>query len=316
MEHRTGKGVVHFGDTKCPCIGFDNLQGKTMVNLSGDSLVPYPADLGSRCEAWDDGRYPGSCQEGGQPGLGQEWCGQPWCFVDACNCHLDVLPKVSGYLPGAQFRGRPVYYSYSTCGGKDYFTQNMKSWGKPRCRCIGIDGVPGTLNYKIGDGTLEYPAETGGTCQAWDDQRYPDCQGPNPPKWCKQQWCYVDPCDCDLTGKESPKVTAYLPNANFNGRRVFYSYETCGGTDFFTEGNEQACVNQETKDDCKALGDKCGWTGKHCLGKELTDPRLCLHKGPKLPSAPEAEHKSQAVAAVGQIPALLLLMAATSLLNV
>lgn len=82
--------------------------------------------------------------------------------------------------------------------------------------------------------------------QAWDDSLHPMCHGKFPPKWCKQRWCYVDPCSCNL--KAPPKVTMYLPEATFTGKSLYYSYETCGSEDHFTEKyNVEACVNQKTK---------------------------------------------------------------------
>jgi len=313
-HHSHSLAKNYYGDPRCPCIGFDNIQGTTLIKLAEGFTTPYPADTGSSCQAWDDGRYPKACQEGGEPGLGQDWCGQPWCYVDACNCHLDVLPKKSGYLPDAMFQGQELFYSYLTCGGKDFFTENVPDWGSPGCRCVGIHNIPGHMTYGIGDGKVaEYPADTGGSCAAWDMGHHADCVGDNPPKWCKEQWCYVDPCSCGLTGKDSPKVTSYLPDANYNGRKIFYSYETCSGTDFFTIDNDQACVNQRTKKDCAALGDKCGWTGKHCLGKELTDPDLCpptdeAKNELESKKEDEPEHKSAALHGAAGVSTLMLLL--------
>lgn len=44
-----------FGDPKCPCVGFDNLDGKTLVTFENGAVGSYPSDLGARCEAWDTG---------------------------------------------------------------------------------------------------------------------------------------------------------------------------------------------------------------------------------------------------------------------
>merc|ERR1719245_1736968 len=51
----------------------------------------------------------------------QEWCSQKWCYVDPCECGLEVPPKISSVQKVA-FQGRPLYYSYATCGGVDSWT--------------------------------------------------------------------------------------------------------------------------------------------------------------------------------------------------
>lgn len=164
-----------FGDPKCPCIGFDNIDGETLVAFGNSTtgngtLVEYPADLGARCEAWDDDRHP-DCKEGGWPGEGSGFCAQRWCYVDSCNCDLPVPAKVSTYVPDASYRGKPVFFSYATCGGKDLWTEEVPEVGMPGCRCIGFDNIPGTIDIKLQgrDGSISvasYPAEIGGTCKA------------------------------------------------------------------------------------------------------------------------------------------------------
>lgn len=54
--------IGNYGDTRCPCIGFDRVEGETMVTFTNGTEVAYPADLGARCEAWDDDRNP-SCKD-------------------------------------------------------------------------------------------------------------------------------------------------------------------------------------------------------------------------------------------------------------
>lgn len=265
----------HFGDTVCPCIGFDNIEGETIVSLDGGKDVAYPADLGSRCEAWDDGLHP-QCKTGQTPGLGAGWCAQAWCYVDACNCDIPILPKVSSYLPGASYRGKPMFYSYNTCGGEDSWTDAVPQVGIAGCRCIGFDGQQGTMEVSVGKGKkADYPAEIGGSCKAWDHNTHPSCKGDKPPSWCKAKWCFVDPCSCKLAGDIPPKISSYLPEATFTGKSIYYSYETCGEEDEWTQNNDKACVNQESKSDCTALK-RCGWTGSKCLGKELIDHPLCV----------------------------------------
>lgn len=273
------KGLELFGDTSCPCIGFNGIDGETTVVLGDDTQVDFPADLGARCEKWDNGVHP-DCKEGETPGLGNDWCGQAWCFVDACNCNTPVLPKTSVYVPDARYRGRPVFYSYATCGGADLIAKELPEDGATSCRCIGFDNIPGTTEITIGDKNVDYPAEIGGSCKAWDWDVHPLCQqGTASPPWCKARWCYVDPCSCSLDA--SPKVTMYLPESSFTGKALYYSYETCGAKDTFTNThNREACVNQDSKEACLEVKwdsgvAKCGWAGRKCLGAELVGHPLC-----------------------------------------
>mmetsp|Transcript_29750 Transcript_29750/g.68499 ORF Transcript_29750/g.68499 Transcript_29750/m.68499 type:complete len:419 (+) Transcript_29750:105-1361(+) len=276
--------VLHrAGDPKCPCIGFDNIDGDTLVDFGGKQ-VPYPADMGARCEAWDNGRHPTSCMDGQEPGPGNEWCAQPWCYVDACKCDLPTLPKVSTYLPEASYIGKPLYFSYSTCGGKDLWSETTLQVGLAECRCIGFAGQEGSTQVQVDGSFVDYPAEMGGTCQAWDQARHPSCKvqaGSEPPPWCGRSWCYVDPCSCHL--EVLPKVSLYLPDSTFQGKPIYYSYSTCGDTDEWTkENHKDACVNQRTEQDCEASS-KCKWDGKQCMGAELAD--MC---GVNASAAPEA----------------------------
>ncbi|CAE7632094.1 GST1 [Symbiodinium necroappetens] len=186
--------------------------------------------------------------EGQDPGADKGWCAEPYCFVDPCNCDLDVPPTLANsYLPDASYQGKGLWYSYVTCGGKDYWMDaetkkqkqeatgvcekkvDEKKWGKKSCRCVGYDGTPGTVNVTIDKKELKYPADTGATCESWDAKRHPDCAGDKPAGWCKQEWCYVDPCECDLD--VPPKTSSYLPSGMVNGKPVYFSYATCGTSD-------------------------------------------------------------------------------------
>jgi len=273
-----GHDGVHYGDSRCPCIGFDNVEGETVFKLDHEEKevdVSYPADIGARCKAWDDDRHP-LCKAGEKPGRGEKWCAQSWCYVDPCNCNIDVLPKISTYDAEATYQGKPLFWSYATCGGKDMFTKKIPEVGRPKCRCIGFAGVAGTTDLTFRDGKeAEYPADMGTSCSAWDDFRHPECKGEHMPSWCKASWCYVDPCECDLPGELVPKISAYLPEATFTGKNLYYSYETCGSADTWTENNHHdACVNQHEEGDCGKLP-RCAWTGSRCLGVELVDHPLC-----------------------------------------
>jgi len=263
----------HFGDTLCPCIGFDNIEGTTMVTIEGKE-IGFPADMGARCKPWDDGLHP-HCKVGETPGLGAGWCASAWCYVDPCNCDIPILPKVSQYVPQATYRGKPLFFSYNTCGGEDTWSKAIPEVGTPGCRCIGFDNQQGTLQVMLGDKKAEYPAELGGTCRAWDEENHPGCKGDSVEDWCKAKWCFVDPCSCKLPDGAVPKISFYLPEASFTGKGLYFSYETCGNPDLWTKNNEKACVNQMSQDACNNL-DRCGWTGTRCLGKELTTHPLCV----------------------------------------
>lgn len=286
--------VVHFGDSECPCIGFDNIEGSITLSYDKErpeeSKVQYPADLGSRCEKWEDGRHP-DCMPGGFPGPGKGWCNQAWCLVDPCNCRIPVRPEPFQLSPETRFRGRQLHYSYATCATtatKDLFRDVLPVIGNTGCRCVGFTDIPGTteVNWKGRNGeanqTVEYPAELGGACQTWDEDTHPMCRTPGKkPDWCAKRWCFVDPCQCNLP--TPPKVTMYLPWATFTGKSLYYSYETCGNSDTFTAAlNLEACVNQKTRDMCLGLKvrngvQKCAWTGTNCLGAELVSHPLCAH---------------------------------------
>jgi len=276
----------NYGSAECPCIGLDNVPGEVPLYYDGKKAM-YPADIGGSCEAWDDGVYPDACEEGGKPGKGKGFCAEPWCYVDPCNCDLETPPKSSKGIPGGMSQGRPLYYSYATCVGKDEYTSenhkdakigkpdvckeevDEKDWGKEDCRCIGISGKEGSFPVEGPDGKdLAYPAGLGSNCSAWDADVHPDCQKDKAPDWCDQKWCYVDPCSCGL--EVPPKTSVYASDVDYEGRPVYFSYATCGGKDAYTADNKKACVNQKTEDKCKAES-KCAWDGKKCLGKELVE---------------------------------------------
>jgi len=134
--------------------------------------------------------------------------------------------------------------------------------GDPKCPCIGFKGVKGEVNLTVGDTVLRYPAETGGSCQPWDDNQHPLCMEQPKAKWCLKAWCYVDPCHC--ISLAPPKVSHYM-EATYQSHSIYYSYETCGDEDHYTSTFAEACVNQK-EDTCNG---KCSWTGSQCLGTEL-----------------------------------------------
>merc|ERR1719491_2572047 len=186
----------YFGSEECPCIGFDGVDGDTLVTLGGQE-VKFPADLGGSCQAWDSGIHPQCASE-----KAPSWCASKWCYVDPRHCHIPVLPKTAppetSYQPTARYQNLPLYFSYSTCEAKDTWSKALSDVGKSGCRCIGFDGSEGTNVAHIGKEKVEFPAEIGGECKAWDDDVHPDCKGKDAPAWCGRKWCFVDPCSCDV----------------------------------------------------------------------------------------------------------------------
>mmetsp|Transcript_73776 Transcript_73776/g.130303 ORF Transcript_73776/g.130303 Transcript_73776/m.130303 type:complete len:522 (+) Transcript_73776:60-1625(+) len=276
-----------FGNAACPCIGFDNVQGETLIFMGG-KFVNYPGDLGSRCEAWDDGWEPDSCMAGQLPGKGNGWCAQKWCYVDPRNCQLDTFPSMSHYVPTARYKNMPLFWSYDTCGSKFLSeTTQVATLGQSTCRCMGFDNMPGTMNFKVGIHTVAYPGETGGTCGAWDLENNPECavKGEKP-EYCSKKWCFVDPCSCKEY-HDAPKISGYLIDSEINKRSIYFSYETCGEDVRAAEWNTDVCSIEQTQEGCTKKS-KCAWSGKACLGKELVDLELCKAS----PTSAEKDSKS------------------------
>lgn len=263
--------VLNYGNPNCQCIGFSGVQGNRLVRLGG-KFVEFPGDLGSSCKAWDDGMHP-ACQAGTKPGKGKDWCAKSWCFVDPRKCNIQELPEMSTYMPTARYQKMPLFVSYSTCDKRPP-ADVAGPLGLQKCSCIGFDNAPGTMKLQIGDASVTYPAETGGTCGAWDMNNNPLCAvKDNKPDFCTKKWCFVDPCSCDI-GKP-PKVSAALFDVSFAGKKVYYSYETCSDMDVYTsEFNEVACVNEKSQDACSKKS-HCRWTDSKCLGRELVDQAVC-----------------------------------------
>lgn len=285
-----------YGNPKCPCIGFDNVQGEVMVMIGG-KFVSYPGDLGSRCHAWDNGLEPIACMPGQTPGKDNGWCAQKWCYVDPRNCDIDVLPKmVTAYLPTARYKNMPLFYSYETCGSKDLWATAEPATGSYGCRCVGFDNQAGNMKFQLGAGkTALYPAEAGGSCAAWDLDNNPACavKGKKP-DWCEKKWCFVDPCSCKTA--VPPQLSAYLPTASMQGKAIYFSYETCGesyvGSDL--------CSEKRSETDCTAFA-KCGWNGSKCLGKELLDHSVCSAPAQEPTAAQLVARKAGPAAEVKQL---------------
>merc|ERR1719356_426336 len=148
------------------------------------------------------------------------------------------------------------------------------------------------------DGKLvPYPSSAGASCDAWDEKSNPECTGANAPAWCKERWCYVDPCFCDR--KTPPKESVYLEEGEWQGRPMYYSYTACGSEDHFTETlGKHACTQHHDKASCQSEDNElwCEWEDVRgvCLGKELT--AVCGEVGGSGGWAHSAAHPSLAAA--------------------
>jgi hypothetical protein len=248
-----------YGSDDCRCVGIDYIVGETKATLKDGSKVSYPADLGARCDKWDLAKHP-KCNDQTIP---ESWCHQSWCYVDPCKCKISTLPKPSVYIAGAKYQGKAVHYSYATCNSQDTWSDAVSAqkdieatcaakvvaadWGSEDCRCIGIGPQEGLTKVSIKGSLVDFPADTGATCSKWEAGNHPDCKGANPPSFCQESWCYVDPCTCKSA--KPPKPSQYLPTANVQGKPIFYSYATCGGTDLYGKGVENA--QEAVKNACK-----------------------------------------------------------------
>lgn len=115
--------------------------------------------------------------------------------------------------------------------------------GAAGCPCIGslpseIGVVNCTYDWAVDGKCLEKdsrPGNYGEQCGAHAEPDDPDCyttgDSPKPRRfpefWCGQKWCYVDPCNCDMS--DATKSTY------FGIEGLAYSYATCGGSNGYTE---------------------------------------------------------------------------------
>lgn len=141
-------------------------------------------------------------------------------------------------------------------------------FGTSACPCVGVDNLQGYYATQQDAYHVQYTADAGSTCGPWDMGMHPKCKGAyyEVPEWCRQSWCYVDPCKCNLD--IVPKMTN--AGIEYQGAPAYWSYHTCGGSDTYTEEmNLDACIMQKTEALCSANPNGCAWNGKMCVGKEL-----------------------------------------------
>lgn len=160
-----------YGNAQCPCVGLDNVKGELAVKID-DKKTMFPAEAGGSCAAWDSASHP-ECEQGTdknftRDGKQPSWCKQSWCYVDPCKCNIPVIPKVSSYLPDATYQGKPVYYSYATCGSVDTWTS-----AKHKTACVNqkTESTCGKLEKCGWDGQRCVGKELLGACSQKVDEK-------------------------------------------------------------------------------------------------------------------------------------------------
>lgn len=181
------------------------------------------------------------------------WCDEPWCYVDPCTCNLaDVAggPTVKTWL---NERGvNPVMaYSYNNCksAGIDssMFGQSNDfdtvKYCDPPCQCQSLpttvpramapDGSQHTIAAK--KDFRPYPGDFGASCkthlETGDSRCFNLVTGEELPEgeraaWCRDPWCFVDPCTCNLADVGGGPSGAFM-NEDGSETIVGYSYGNC-----------------------------------------------------------------------------------------
>ena len=124
--------------------------------------------------------------------------------------------------------------------------------GNPDCPCRAaypdqaILEDSGQLRVSIDGSEFDYPIGYGiGSCSSHDRHLAPVCDGINPPSFCSDNWCYVDPDNCKA-GLEGTKDGGYEWTRT-PGIEPPYSYETCGSVNNYVDfisGNNTASQEQ------------------------------------------------------------------------
>jgi len=104
--------VEEWGAQDCPCVGFVGTNGTVQASVGNGAFATFPADVGSKCDAWDMARNP-DCSGAKKV----EGCDQKWCYVDATNCKAKKH-MASMYAGKAKTSGHQLHFSYDTCGSK------------------------------------------------------------------------------------------------------------------------------------------------------------------------------------------------------
>jgi len=174
-----------------------------------------------------------------------------------------VLPLWLGLFAARNFAMAAVLGNNATRLRSCKQNPRQTSYGKDACPCVGIDNLKGYYATQEKFIHVQRAAETGASCEAWDEGKHPECRGSVTPQWCKQSWCYIDPCNCNID--VLPKMST--AGVEFQGSSAYWSYNTCGSMDFYSAELPEACINQKSEGGCSKNA-KCAWDGKQCGGKE------------------------------------------------
>jgi len=160
----------------------------------------------------------------------------------------------------------------STCVGKELAARILgdpaavsEEFGQESCPCIGFSGISGSTVASSGLGgvrrdSVAYSASVGSSCQAWDKNANSRCSGVVDAWWCKQSWCYVDPCTCTSARNLPRRAQLLTGGATVRGVPLFYSYETCGSMDAYSRTmNKASCPRHTTWHSCGKAADTCYW---------------------------------------------------------
>lgn len=294
------KVLSDYGHELCRCIGIE-VGGMSVFHIPNYTFE-FPTDVGSRCEAWDATHNP-LCLVDSPPA----WCAQQWCYVDPCACDLPESPFMtqshltwqgkpahgsyatceatdewSATIAGECSSKLDSHQCSSTAGcgwtGKHCMKQEVVQlchedsmpeyeYGKKDCRCIGHAAITGNATVLVDGTSTNFLATVGGTCFVWDQDVHPAClvEESKKPQWCFEKWCYVDPCTCTLGGGLTAKKSDL--DIKYRGKRVYYSYETCGEVDVKTP--EVDVPPQYPPSYCAAAEKSFGHDHCRCLGMEV-----------------------------------------------
>jgi hypothetical protein len=149
-----------------------------------------------------------------------------------------------------------LFFSYATCGGDNSFNDA----GLDTCKCQKTpdphkyaSDTEGKVIAHTGlndDGTPKetlYPTSYGfNFCNKWDKFLPPDCADEDgtplsgAPDFCGRKWCFVESDKCtgtkDKEGADAPPVASGFFKREGETDVYFYSYETCGDEDTYTDG--------------------------------------------------------------------------------
>lgn len=119
------------------CVMTDPKYGNTGFN-------EYPGDYGTSCTMWVEPGWTSCFDNSTNPPTrlttpSASWCEDPWCYVDPCKCDSSDATTSSTF---AHLNVDKMYYSYTTCGASDKFTDSKSENKVGNAECSG--GSTGT----------------------------------------------------------------------------------------------------------------------------------------------------------------------------